>query len=1417
MVDFRKLFSNLYRPASLRFRLTALVLAITVFVLLATTAFIGNRAVIVIERDSNEQLNAASRTLAATVSVWLESHLNALRNLVSLPDIVSMKAERQRPLLRKMAAAYPYMYLICTTDLKGINVARNDDEKPKDYSDRDWVREARRGEPVVFQSLIGKTSNRPALTVSMPIKNEAGRVIGVGMFTTDLEHLTQQVQAAKMGKTGFAYLVDRQNRVLAHPDPAFASELRDLGVYPPVAALRQGTRGPVNFSDETGRRWRAYVTELNNGWGIVVQQQYEELLSTRRLFQRVTLAIILVAVLVLTFVTWLVARRALQPIEALTEAVTSVASNNANYPDFEALRQVSLHIKTRDEVGTLAESFSQMAVRLQATLASLEQELYEHKRTEVSLRDSEGKYRTLVNNVNIGVYRNTGGPQGRFVQANPAIAKMFGYDSVDEFLGITVSDLYQDPEERKRFVEELVRNGFVKDRELALRKKDGTPIWCSVTAAAQHDENGDVKFMDGVVEDITERKQAEESLRESEKKFRELFEESKDVIFISSPKGKFIDINRAGIELAGYSSKEEILGIDIAKDIYDTTEARIMFQSELEKRGFVKDYEVIFKRKDGDKLTVLMTATAVRDANGNITAYRGIIRDVTNQRRLEAQLMQAQKMEAIGQLSGGIAHDFNNILTAIMGYASLLKSKTKQDAVLQSYVDQVLTASTRAKNLTKNLLAFSRRQVMNPRPVNVNEIITSLEKMLIQLIREDIELKTLLAPEDLTIMADNGQIEQVLINLVANARDAMPQGGALTIETKLVEINEKYSDRHLFAKQGRHACISVTDTGTGMDEKTKAKLFEPFFTTKEIGRGTGLGLSIVYGIIKQHNGNINVYSEPGLGTTFKIYFPMIKSKPEKMQPQELPEPKGGTETILLAEDDADVRNLAKTILAEAGYRVLEATDGEDAIKVFAEHQDAIQLVLLDVIMPKKNGKEVHNWIKTARPGTKVLFMSGYSADIIFKKGVLEEGLNLISKPVTPPELLNKVREVLDKKSEFEKTVVGESPKIISEPAPPDRQVSAAAEAAGKKSKHKGFIIVVDDDANVLEYVSLMLEENGYATFSCNNAHDAVNKLKDTRVDAVLTDIVMPGTSGLELLETVRNIDPDMPVILVTAYADLSKAVESVKKGAYDFIMKPYEPEQLLRSLDKAVRYRRLVRLEKEYQNKLEEFNKEMETLVAERSMNLMALTVADRVRNPATVIGLACKKIIDKKVPAELKKYVSFIRDESDKLKAIVKSFQNLLGSRRSMFGYEDVNEVVKNVISLIEKESTQKGIKLILHLAEQPLKINMQKDLWRIAVQHVLRNAIEATPAGGEVTVTTTAENDKVTLAVTDTGSGIPGQDKGKIFDPFYSTKSHRYGMGLPLVKQIVSEHLGVIALTSEPGKGTTFRMVFSSRWQEK
>ncbi len=364
-------------------------------------------------------------------------------------------------------------------------------------------------------------------------------------------------------------------------------------------------------------------------------------------------------------------------------------------------------------------------------------------------------------------------------------------------------------------------------------------------------------------------------------------------------------------------------------------------------------------------------------------------------------------------------------------------------------------------------------------------------------------------------------------------------------------------------------------------------------------------------------------------------------------------------------------------------------------------------------------------------------------------------------------------------------------------------------------KYSDTILVVDDDPFVLDSVSLLLGTYGYSIISSGKAADALGKFQESRVDVVLTDIKMPSISGIELLEKIHAVNPETPVILMTAYADLNIAVDAIKKGAFDFVIKPYKPEQLVHSIGKAVKYSRLVQVEKDYKYMLEEFNRELETLVAERTMSLMALTVADRVRNPAAAIGWTCKRILEKEQISDgAREGLRNIRDEAGKLEAIVKSFQDILKSRQSMFRYEDLNIIMENVISVIRKEADNKGVKVITKLSDQPLNMNAQKNLLGVALFHVLRNALEAAPEGGGIMIETSRDDQHISLTIADTGYGIPAEDIDRIFDPFFSTKRQRFGMGLPLVKQVIAEHFGNIKVESAPGKGTTFRMTFPVRW---
>ena len=417
---------------------------------------------------------------------------------------------------------------------------------------------------------------------------------------------------------------------------------------------------------------------------------------------------------------------------------------------------------------------------------------------------------------------------------------------------------------------------------------------------------------------------------------------------------------------------------------------------------------------------ILARARVIKDDSGRIVRRYGANQDITQRKQseeekthLESQLLQSQKMEAIGTLAGGIAHDFNNILTVISGFGSLLQMDIPEDDPKKAYIDQILASSEKAAQLTQGLLAFSRKQQISLRPLDINNTIRATSKLLKTLLTEDIELKTKLSEETSIIMADASQMDQILFNLAANARDAMPQGGTLIVETKIVELDDDFIRIHGYGESGKYVLLSVSDTGIGMDEATKSKIFDPFFTTKEVGKGTGLGLSTVYGIVKQHNGYITVYSEPGRGTTFRIYLPLVNEIVREEKEVRTPV-KGGSETILIAEDDDAVRGLIKTVLTEHGYSIIEAVDGEDAIDRFTKTEKRIDLIILDTVMPKKNGREVYDEIKKIKPDSKVIFTSGYTRDIILDKGMAEgDTFEFIPKPISPYVLLQKVRQVLD--------------------------------------------------------------------------------------------------------------------------------------------------------------------------------------------------------------------------------------------------------------------------------------------------------------------------------------------------------------------------------------------------------------------
>jgi two-component system, cell cycle sensor histidine kinase and response regulator CckA len=523
---------------------------------------------------------------------------------------------------------------------------------------------------------------------------------------------------------------------------------------------------------------------------------------------------------------------------------------------------------------------------------------------------------------------------------------------------------------------------------------------------------GPLRFT-GVIRDITARKQAEHALAESESAYRSTFDEAPVGVAHVAVDGPFLRVNARLSALLGYT-RDELLAIDpLTLMETERVAERIKMRQQLLAGTIARNVgEVRFRMKNGRYLLTQVALSLHRDESGQPLYFIAIIEDISERRKLEEQLRQSQKMEAVGKLAGGIAHDFNNLLTAILGFSALTLDGLPEDDPARGHLIEIQQAGQSAAALTRQLLAFSRRQILRLEVIDLNAVVVRMDALLRRLIGEDVQLEHRLEPGLSRISADAGQIEQVILNLALNARDAMPRGGRLTIETKNLLLNEQQIGDRPMQSPGHYVMLAVSDTGVGMDADTQSQIFEPFFTTKKRGGGTGLGLSTVYGIVKQSGGWIWVYSEPGRGATFKLYFPLTTDPAGTTQLTVPPKTVRGYETILLAEDQPEVRSVAVAVLKRAGYHVLPAPSGQEALTI-ARTQVPIHLLLTDVIMPVMSGPELAKQIQAERPGIRVLFASGYTDDAVVRHGVLHDDVAFLQKPFTPQSLLEKVREVLD--------------------------------------------------------------------------------------------------------------------------------------------------------------------------------------------------------------------------------------------------------------------------------------------------------------------------------------------------------------------------------------------------------------------
>jgi PAS domain S-box-containing protein len=640
-------------------------------------------------------------------------------------------------------------------------------------------------------------------------------------------------------------------------------------------------------------------------------------------------------------------------------------------------------------------------------IMSVALDITEQKRAEMGRRASEERYRAIVEAEPQCV--KVLAPDGMLLDMNPAGLRMIEADSLDQVRGRDMLQLVA-PYHRDAFREmhRRVMAGGSGTLEFEIIGLKGGRRWLETHAVPLRGADGEATGLLGITRDITERRQADDELRRSETRYRSLVRGALYGIYRSTIDGRLLEANPALVAMLGYESEEELIGIDWAHQVYRDPEERERLVQEYRDASQIDGAEAHWKKKDGTPINVRLSGRVMRNPVGSPVGYEMMVEDITAQRALEEQFRQAQKMEAVGQLAGGVAHDFNNLLTAILGSADLLLMDLPQEDPRREDLIAIRDAGERAATLTRQLLAFSRRQVLQPRVIGLNQVVAGIGKLLPRIIGEDIQLDLTLAPDLWSVSADPGQIEQVILNLAVNARDAMPDGGRLTIATTNSVLDALFAARNPIVQPGSYVRLSVTDTGQGMDEETLARVFEPFFTTKGPGKGTGLGLATVYGIVKQSGGYIFVRSRPAEGAIFDVYLPAVPPSAEEHAAAPPVASAGqGSETILLAEDDAAVRSLARRALEQYGYHVLEAVNGREALDIIRRHRGEIALLLTDIVMPEMGGRRSAEHILQTRPDIKVLYMSGYAgAD-------RPDGRALVQKPFTPESLARKVREVLD--------------------------------------------------------------------------------------------------------------------------------------------------------------------------------------------------------------------------------------------------------------------------------------------------------------------------------------------------------------------------------------------------------------------
>lgn len=956
-------------------------------------------------QQAQQETLQVARTVCVNQDRLIDETRQLLLALSRLPEVRGDNRSACQSLFADLNAQYSAYANLGVADLAGnVRCSAVPLSGVVNVADRAYFRRAIQSQDfAVGDFQMGRITGMPGINCGYPIWDEAGRMKGVVYVSLNLGWVKKLVQEAKLPPGSAVTVLDRKGAILArYPDEgkwvgkhmSEALDLRTALVQGEFLTEKSGIDGvPRLYAIVPMAQGRGFVTT-----GIPRSVVFA---SARRILLDHLLVVGLVTLLVATLTEVAARIFILRWVNPLLQATQRLSAN-----DLAARAGVAGGPR---ELRELAGGFDQMA-------ESLQRREMEQKRAENSLRESEEMFRSLSASSPLGIF--TTDLEGRWTYINPRGRQLLDISLTESLSEGWLQRIH--PEDQSRVTEQwssFIRSGGEFLFECQIVRRGGTLGRIQVRVAPIASERGGTTGLVGTVEDITERKRAEEALALERYLMDTLMQNVPDSIYFKDEKSRFLRINRTLAARFGLDDPSRAIG-KTDFDFYGEDHAQQTYRDEQE---IVRTGKALVDKEeketwpDGREAWQSTTKAPLHDQGGKIVGTFGISRDITARKHLEEQFRQSQKMEAIGRLAGGVAHDFNNILTAINGYSDLVYRKLEEQDPLRSFVAEISKAGNRAAALTRQLLAFSRKQVLRPVIVDLKTLVADLEKMLRRLIGEDVQLETICGPSLGNVQADPGQIEQVLVNLSVNARDAMPNGGKLTIEMANVTLDYESRSLHPEVKPGDYVMLAVRDTGTGMTAEVKAHAFEPFFTTKQPGKGTGLGLATCFGIVKQSGGHIVIESEWGKGTIFKIYLPRVALAAEYHQAtgQRVSMPEG-TELILLVEDEPNVRKISSTVLRGLGYHVVEATCGQEALRMVQQGKvNAIDLLVTDVIMPEMNGKELADQFLLSHPETKVLFISGYTADAIDQHGISDENLNLLQKPFTASVLAAKVREVLD--------------------------------------------------------------------------------------------------------------------------------------------------------------------------------------------------------------------------------------------------------------------------------------------------------------------------------------------------------------------------------------------------------------------